>query len=53
MSLRQIDDAHETVNNGMAPTTNQALLASNSEPAVLQGLNQQLGQESKGAGNGS
>ena len=52
MSLRQIDDAHETV-NGMAPTTNQALLASNSEPAVLQGLNQQLGQESKGAGNGS
>ena len=38
MSLRQIDDAHETVNAaGLAPTTTQALIASSSEPAVLLG----------------
>jgi len=45
MNLRGIDDAYETATTSLefAPATTQVLTASNSEPAVLNGLNQQLG----------
>lgn len=55
MNLRGIDDAYETATTSLefAPATTQVLTASNSEPAVLNGLNQQLGQGSQGGGSGS